>query len=270
VTFRDNGDGTATLAGTPAERSGGVYPLTLGAANGVSPAAVGHLTLTVSAPPLITIASPAQGARYARGSHVPAAYSCQEGAGSPGLSGCAGPVADGARIDTRRAGRHTFTVTAVSRGGLRLTRTVTYRVVLPDNGFAIGHVRTRPSGRVRFSLAVPGPGIVDVLETSARPGGARATRLLRPRPWRFAFARRHLTTSSATTRTVTVHPNRRGRRALARHPRGLLIRLWVSYTPNHGEQRDIGLCALRIPGRGPHAVAAAHWIVCGAAKRRSP
>ena len=37
VTFADNGNGTATLAGTPAAGTGGTYPLTITATNGVEP-----------------------------------------------------------------------------------------------------------------------------------------------------------------------------------------------------------------------------------------
>jgi hypothetical protein len=60
VTFTDNGDGTATLAGTPAAGSGGEYSLTVTAANSVSPPSTQTLTLTVleapklSAPPSAT------------------------------------------------------------------------------------------------------------------------------------------------------------------------------------------------------------------------
>jgi hypothetical protein len=56
VTFTDNGDGTATLAGTPATGSNGVYPITIGATNGVSPDASQSFTLTVDASPTITSA----------------------------------------------------------------------------------------------------------------------------------------------------------------------------------------------------------------------
>lgn len=47
VTFTDNGDGTATLSGTPTSGSGGTYNITITAANGVSPAATQSFTLTV-------------------------------------------------------------------------------------------------------------------------------------------------------------------------------------------------------------------------------
>ena len=56
VTFKDNGDGTATLAGTPAAGTGGSYDLTLTAANGVTPNATQPFVLSVDVPPSITSA----------------------------------------------------------------------------------------------------------------------------------------------------------------------------------------------------------------------
>lgn len=47
VTFVDNGEGTATLAGTPTSGSKGVYPFTITANNGVSPSATQSFTVTV-------------------------------------------------------------------------------------------------------------------------------------------------------------------------------------------------------------------------------
>jgi large repetitive protein len=57
VSFQDNGDGTATLSGTPAADTRGSYALTITANNGVSPAASQSFTLTVNAAPAITSAS---------------------------------------------------------------------------------------------------------------------------------------------------------------------------------------------------------------------
>jgi hypothetical protein len=54
VSFTDNGDGTATIAGTPSLGSQGVYTITITAANGVTPDATQTFTLTVNAPPAIT------------------------------------------------------------------------------------------------------------------------------------------------------------------------------------------------------------------------
>ena len=49
VTFKDNGDGTASLAGTPATGSQGSYPLTLTASNGLATTATQSYVLTVLA-----------------------------------------------------------------------------------------------------------------------------------------------------------------------------------------------------------------------------
>jgi hypothetical protein len=57
VTFTDNGDGTASLAGTPAAGSGGVYPLTLTIDNGVGAPVTQAFTLTVDEQPSFTSAA---------------------------------------------------------------------------------------------------------------------------------------------------------------------------------------------------------------------
>ena len=54
VTFTDNHDGTATLAGTPAAGSGTTYAISLTARNGVAPDATQSFTLTVNEAPAIT------------------------------------------------------------------------------------------------------------------------------------------------------------------------------------------------------------------------
>ncbi|MGB8982758.1 MAG: sortase, partial [Anaerolineales bacterium] len=51
ITFADNGDGTATLSGTPAIASVGTYNLTFTASNGVAPNATQGFTLTIDGPP---------------------------------------------------------------------------------------------------------------------------------------------------------------------------------------------------------------------------
>ena len=57
VTFTNNADGTATLAGTPGAGTGGSYPITITANNGVAPNAVQAFTLTVNQAPAITSAN---------------------------------------------------------------------------------------------------------------------------------------------------------------------------------------------------------------------
>ena len=53
VSFNDNGDGTATLSGTPATGTNGTYPLTITASNGVNPDATQTFALVVDAPSAI-------------------------------------------------------------------------------------------------------------------------------------------------------------------------------------------------------------------------
>jgi large repetitive protein len=60
VTFTDNGNGTATIAGTPAAGTGGSYPIVITANNGVSPNATQTFTLTNGQAPTITSPSTAQ------------------------------------------------------------------------------------------------------------------------------------------------------------------------------------------------------------------
>jgi hypothetical protein len=57
VTFTDNGDGTAVLAGTPAAGAAGEYPLTFTADNGVNPPVTQSFTLAVNEGPAVTSAS---------------------------------------------------------------------------------------------------------------------------------------------------------------------------------------------------------------------
>jgi len=57
LTFTDNGNGTATLSGTPAAGSGGTYPFTITAINAVTPNATQSFTLTVNTAPGFTSAN---------------------------------------------------------------------------------------------------------------------------------------------------------------------------------------------------------------------
>jgi hypothetical protein len=51
VSFADNGDGTATLSGTPDPGTAGTYRLTISASNGIPPDATQSFTLTAVTPP---------------------------------------------------------------------------------------------------------------------------------------------------------------------------------------------------------------------------
>jgi hypothetical protein len=244
-------NGASAPHGTLDTASPGAHTYTVTATSSDGQTGRASISYTVAAAPSAQISTPVDGATYTRGQVIDAAYSCREGAGGPGLGSCAGPVAAGRPIDTTTPGTHSFAVTAISIDGQRATKTVSYTVMLstvvrPDNRFAITDVRTTTSGRVNFRLKLPGPGTADVLETAWLSNFARAARLLQPAPRRFVFARKHLQISRAGLMSVTVLPNTRGRTLVAHHRYPILIRLWVSYTPTNGTQRNIGLYGVRI------------------------
>ncbi len=90
------------------------------------------ISYTVASAPFVTLATPNNGAKYALGQKVLAAYSCHDGAGGPGISSCSGTVGSGRLLDTSEPGMHRFSVTATSTDGQSMLRTITY-TVLPSN-----------------------------------------------------------------------------------------------------------------------------------------
>ena len=135
VLFTDNGNGTATLHGTPGPGTGGSYPITITANNGVSPNATQNFTLTVDVSPTASITTPAQGASYAQGQSVVSSFSCSQGAGGSPVTSCVDQDnhPSGHAIDTTTPGPHTFTVTAADQDGSTGTASVTYQVAAPPS-----------------------------------------------------------------------------------------------------------------------------------------
>ncbi len=92
---------------------------------------VARLRYFVANPPSVQIAAPRSGKTYRRGARVRTTFSCREGAGGPGLSACAdsnGAQSPHGHLNTSQVGRFRYTVTAVSRDGLVVSRSITYRV----------------------------------------------------------------------------------------------------------------------------------------------
>ena len=79
--------------------------------------------------PTITLDTPADGARVARGAEVLADFACADEDGGSGLASCTGTVDDGSAIDTATLGSKTFTVEATDEAGNSRSTSVTYTVV---------------------------------------------------------------------------------------------------------------------------------------------
>jgi hypothetical protein len=197
-------------------------------------------TYAVAGPPSASITTPAHNPIYTLGQFIRATYSCQESRYGPGLESCVGTVPDGAPIDTATAGKHQLEVTATSTDGQTDTRTVSY-TVLPGNRFVVSRVEPHPNGSTDLLISIPGAGTLDVMETAWDDNRARAADLLQPAQRRFVISRKHLTISRAGNVRIHVTLNRHGETLLHHHRYRVVFRLWISYTPAGGQQRNIGI-----------------------------
>ncbi len=155
VTFVDNGNGTATLAGTPNAGSAGSYPFTITAANGATPNATQSFVLTVARIP-VTLSLSASSTTPTAGQNVTFTLTVTPTAGSAKPVGTAtfldgttvlgtAPVDPGTAVFTTNAlgvGTHSITVQysgdstfAAATSGSVLGVTVT-AVPVPTTGAA--------------------------------------------------------------------------------------------------------------------------------------
>lgn len=222
------GGATASGAASPitvAGLTGGTaYAFTVTATNPIgssAPSAASSPVTPSADPPSISIASPVTGSRYTLGQVAIASYSCQDGMNGPGLASCAGSVPSGVALDTSTAGAHSFSVTAVSQDGERVTDRVSYTVVTPSNRFSVASLKRSPSGTITFTLKLPGPGTVQLIETAS---GERLSRL------RLAIGQKG-------AHKVRLKPNKGLAALITRYGSKLVIRLSITYTPRHGSPR---------------------------------
>jgi hypothetical protein len=139
----DGGSGLATCSGTVGNgddvdtSSVGEKSFSVSATDNAGNPASKTVTYTVvdRVAPEITLTSPTDGAVYSFGQHVPAAYSCVDQPGGSGLATCDGTVANGADIDTKTFGTHTFEVHAADGAGNSAAKSVTYSVAYDFDGF---------------------------------------------------------------------------------------------------------------------------------------
>jgi acetyl esterase/lipase len=127
-----------------------------------------------TAAPAAMITWPHTGGSYTPGQVVHTAFDCSEGTGGPGLASCRdsrGAPSRTGHLDTSHPGRHTYTVTAISRDGLKRSRRITYTVRPPS--LSRLHVSPR-----RFRAATRGATLVrtGVLTITYRDSAAATAR----------------------------------------------------------------------------------------------
>lgn len=132
VTFTDNGNGTATLAGTPTTGSGGIYPVTISASN--TQGSVDQVfILTVDQPPTISSANRAtftvgnSGSFQVTASGYPAVTLSEGGTLPSGVTFTSAGVLSGTPA-AGTSGIYTFTVIASNRGRPNATQSFTLTV----------------------------------------------------------------------------------------------------------------------------------------------
>jgi hypothetical protein len=150
LTFVDNGDGTATLSGTPAAGTGGSYPITVTATNGFGPDATMPVTVTVDQPP--TVKGPATATFVVNAPGTPVTFTTT-GFPTPSLEE-AGALPGGVTFVDNHDGTATLSGTPTDAGTFTIT-------VTASNGVA-------PDASTTFTLTVAPP--VSVTTTSL-PGG---------------------------------------------------------------------------------------------------
>jgi hypothetical protein len=172
LTFADNGDGTATLVGTPAAGAGGNYALTFSAGNGVGSGVTQPFALNIGEPPQITSTNSAAFTVGANGSFTVTAT----GYPMPALSAIGLP--GGITLVDNHDGTGTLSgiPAAGTQGDDSLTLTASNGIAPDANqtfDLMVGPAQAAPS--VTTSVASPVADSSATLNGSFNPNGANTT-----------------------------------------------------------------------------------------------
>jgi hypothetical protein len=180
VSFHDNGNGTATLSGTPAAGTLGNFPLVFHATNGLPPDASQNFTLTVDQAPAITSSSTATFLVGSAGSFtitttgVPIAALSESGALPTGLSFHDNGDGTATLSGTPAAGtgkNYSLTLTAANAALPNATQTLTLTVDQSPQ-ITSGNSTTFTTGKTgTFTTTSTGFPIPSMSETGAMPAG---------------------------------------------------------------------------------------------------
>jgi hypothetical protein len=119
--------------------------------------------------PSITIKVPTEGTTLARHQKADASYSCTAPPDVT-VTGCAGPVASGAPIDTATTGAHTFTVKATGSDGFTAITTVRYLVARSATARAPAISRARLTSK-RFRVGAKATPVTAKAKSRTAPLG---------------------------------------------------------------------------------------------------
>jgi hypothetical protein len=183
VTFTNNGNGTASLAGTPGAGTGGTYALTINASNGVGAPGVQSFTLTVTQAPAITSGNAAiftvgtAGTFNVSATGFPIATLSAAGALPSGVSFTNNGNGSATLAGTPAAatgGSYPLTITAANGVGANATQAFTLTVnassaAQPDN-YSIAHdtpLNVAAPGILGNDSGVPAPTLTSVTGNGA-------------------------------------------------------------------------------------------------------
>jgi putative Ig domain-containing protein len=159
VTFVDNGDETATLSGTPGPGTGGTYPITLTASNGVPPDATQSFVLAVDEAPAI---SSANNATFTVGAAGNFSFTTSTGFPTPSWSE-SGALPSG--VTFTDTGNGTAVLTGTPTSGTVGTYSI---IVSASNGVT-------PNAVQNFTLMVATPSITSVTPSQLAQGAKAST-----------------------------------------------------------------------------------------------
>jgi Putative Ig domain len=180
VTFVDNGDGTATLSGTPAPGTGGSYPLSITATNGVSPDATQSFTLTVQSAPAITSGASttftvgSAGSFSVTSSGIPNAALSETGALPGGVSFVDNGNGTATLSGTPSAGTggiYSFTITANNGVSPNATQSFTLTIDQAPAVTSAASTTFTEGAAGTFTVTSTGYPTAGLSETGALPGG---------------------------------------------------------------------------------------------------